>query len=354
MKKAGLTGVLAGAVGVLMVCLFASGSVAEPLPEGPGPELTAAAECYAYEHGGPREPTGTAANLGDATVFTGDGESRLQVFDVGFDLMGWDGGDQGVAFDGIPEDATVLVNVTGPARTISSSTGDLPDGLHERLLWNFPDAAQVTIQGSAPFQGSVLIGRPESVTTVSAPGMNGRLFTAGSLTPESMSESTPVAEADWYPFNGELPECPGEHPSPTPTHTLSTTRPTASPSDTPSGSPTESPSESASEPPSEIPSASSPSASPSKSPSARPSASPSQSPSESRSASPSASASESRPAHVPAPGPGPGSHGTAGGSEPLAHSGPAMADTMLVGASVAALGAGVSLVFLFRSRERRS
>ncbi|MEV0277228.1 choice-of-anchor A family protein [Streptomyces sp. NPDC050610] len=313
------------------------------------PELTAAADCYAHDHGVPRETTGTAVNQGHETVFTGDGASMLQVFDVDFDMVGRGGGDQGVAFHGIPEGATVLVNITGPARTISSYMGALPGDLRERLLWNFPDAAQITIKGSAQFQGSVLIGRPESMATVSVPGVNGRFLTAGSLT----HASTSGAELHRYPFNGDLPECAGESPSPTTSSAMSptaspTTSPTASqteaPSESPTGSPSESPSGSPSESPSE-PSSESPSEeSPSESPSKSPSGSASESPSEAPSASPSAS--------HPAPAPGP--DGTSGGGGALAHSGTSMAEPMLIGASVAAVVAGISLVLLFRSRGRRS
>ncbi|WP_269756699.1 choice-of-anchor A family protein [Amycolatopsis aidingensis] len=150
-------------------------------------QLQQASQCYARTEDGPRPATGTAVNQGYQTLFTGDGTSALQVFNVDFDIASATGGQQGIAFAGIPEGATVLVNVLGTNRTINTYTGDLNDtdpvnALRERLLWNFPDATTASIGGTAQFQGSVLVGNPDSETTVTAPGVNGRFFTTGSLT----------------------------------------------------------------------------------------------------------------------------------------------------------------------------
>ncbi|WEV29397.1 choice-of-anchor A family protein [Streptomyces sp. 71268] len=187
--------------------------------------LTTSSGCYAHVAGGARPATGTAVNQGHQTLFRGDGSSRLQVFNVDFDLVSPSGGDQGMAFEGIPEGATVLVNMLGDSRTISSYVGhDVgPDGLRERLLWNFPDASSITIKGSAQFQGAVLVGSPRSTTKVSVPGMNGRFYTAGSLDHTASSG----AEFHGYPFTGDLPSC-GTPPTPTPTPTPTgpTTEPT--------------------------------------------------------------------------------------------------------------------------------
>ncbi|MGW5943077.1 choice-of-anchor A family protein [Streptomyces celluloflavus] len=200
------------------------------------PELTSSSACYAHAGGAGRPATGTAVNQGYQTLFRGDGTSPIQVFNVDFDIAGRNGGDQGITFEGIPAGATVLVNMLGESRTISTFIGhDLrPAGIRERLLWNFPDATQVTIKGSAQFQGAVLVGQPGSRTTVSVPGMNGRFFTAGSLDHISSSGS----EFHGYPFNGDLPEC-GEEPTPTPTEpTVTPTEPTVGPTE-PTVTPTE-------------------------------------------------------------------------------------------------------------------
>lgn len=50
-------------------------------------ELTAASQCYARPDGTTRTATGTAVNEGYRTLFTGDGASQLQVFNVDFDLV---------------------------------------------------------------------------------------------------------------------------------------------------------------------------------------------------------------------------------------------------------------------------
>ncbi|MEV5592715.1 choice-of-anchor A family protein [Streptomyces sp. NPDC052496] len=222
------------------------------------PGLTASSRCYARTGDGPRPATGTAVNQGYATVFTGDGTSALQVFNVDFDLAGRNGGAQGITFTGIPAGATVLVNMLGDARTVNTYIGhDLqPPGIRERLLWNFPDANTVEFKGSAQFQGSVLVGRQGSTTTVSVPGMNGRFFTVGSL----VHTSTSGAEMHSYPFNGDLPDCrepspsppetvtPSPSPSPTDEPSPSPTEPSPSPTDEPSPSPTDEPSPSPTEP----------------------------------------------------------------------------------------------------------
>lgn len=195
-------------------------------------QLTSASTCYALAEGKTRPATGTAVNQGHQTLFRGDGTSKLQVFNVDFDLASTTGGDQGIAFAGIPEGATVLVNMLGDQRTISSYVGhDLkPAGVRERLLWNFPDATSITFKGGAQFQGSVLVGARNSTTTVAVPGMNGRFYSAGSLNHISSSGS----ELHGYPFTGDLPSCDTAQPTtePTPTPTDPTTGPTEEPTPT--------------------------------------------------------------------------------------------------------------------------
>ncbi|WP_031011611.1 choice-of-anchor A family protein [Streptomyces sp. NRRL F-5727] len=187
-------------------------------------ELTAASQCYAYVGGASRTPTGTAVNNGSETLFTGDGTSALQVFTVDFDLESASGGQQGIRFENIPANATVLVNVLGDDRTVDSYIGGLP-GLRDRLLWNFPDATRVKFEGTAQFAGSVLIGNQASTATLTMPGMNGRFFTTGDLTHASEPGGGGGQEIHNYPFDGDLPSC-DEDPTPTPTE------PTPTPTDT--------------------------------------------------------------------------------------------------------------------------
>ncbi|MGW3515585.1 choice-of-anchor A family protein [Streptomyces hydrogenans] len=196
-------------------------------------ELTAASRCYAYPKAGdstPRTPTGTAVNNGSETVFTGDGTSALQVFNVDFDLESPSGGQQGISFANIPANATVLVNVLGDDRTIDSYIAGLP-GLRDRLLWNFPDATRVKFEGTAQFAGSVLIGEQASTATITMPGMNGRFFTTGNLTHASEPGGGGGQEIHNYPFNGDLPSC-DEDPTPTTPTPTTPTPTTPTPTDT--------------------------------------------------------------------------------------------------------------------------
>ncbi|MFJ3881522.1 choice-of-anchor A family protein [Streptomyces sp. NPDC090077] len=170
--------------------------------------LTSASTCYALPGGVPRPATGQAVYTDQETVFTGDGRSPLQVFNVDFDLSGPSGRQQTLRFAGIPANATVLVNVTGENPALRVNNSLLPAGLRERLLWNFPNAESATIAGSAQLGGSVLIGPQASVANVSVIGMNGRFFTAGSVTHTSPTPTTGLgAEFHAYPFNGDLPDC---------------------------------------------------------------------------------------------------------------------------------------------------
>ena len=124
---------------------------------------------------------------------------------------------RGILFTGIPAGATVLVNLTGEAREINTYMGIAPGPLsRDRLLWNFPDAGTVRLRGSGQFSGSVLVGNADSTTTVTLPGVNGRFFTVGSLIHTSVVGGGGGQEFHAYPFNGALPACGGEEPTPTP------------------------------------------------------------------------------------------------------------------------------------------
>ncbi|MGA5000540.1 choice-of-anchor A family protein [Streptomyces arboris] len=204
------------------------------------PQLTEASRCYAYDGDAHRATTGSWTRVGDTFTFTGDNTSPIQVFDVDADLVSSTGGNAGFTFAGIPTGATVLVNVYGDARTVATFMGTLPNpGLRERLLWNFPDATDLTLTGPAQFQGSVLIGQPASTTTLTMSGTNGRFYTAGSLTHTSSGRSG-GQEIHSYPFDGDLPNCDVD-PTPTPTPTDPTptpTDPTPTPTD-PTPTPTD-------------------------------------------------------------------------------------------------------------------
>ncbi|WP_405488656.1 choice-of-anchor A family protein [Streptomyces sp. NBC_00096] len=177
------------------------------------PRLTAASKCYARTDGQHRPTTGTVRNQDGTFVFTGDNTAALQVFEVEADMVGRGGGAIGIRFDRIPAGATVLVNVYGTNRTINTFSGDITDSANgfnpyrDRLLWNFPDATTLNLNGSGQFQGSVLVAEPASSTTVTLPGMNGRFFTTGDLTHTGIQGGGGGQELHAYPFNGSLPDC---------------------------------------------------------------------------------------------------------------------------------------------------
>ncbi|MGW6283862.1 choice-of-anchor A family protein [Streptomyces sp. NPDC055107] len=199
------------------------------------PQLTEASQCYAYDGAEHREATGTWVKTGDLMTFTGDGSSAIQIFDVDADLESEAGGNTGFVFNGIPEGATVLVNVYGSTRSVATFMGSFPnEGLRENLLWNFPDATDLSLTGPAQFEGSVLVGQPTSTTVLSMSGTNGRFYTAGSLTHTS-SGASGGQEIHAYPFDGDLPTC---SPEPTPTPTPTDPTPTPTPTD-PTPTPTD-------------------------------------------------------------------------------------------------------------------
>ncbi|MFI9331006.1 choice-of-anchor A family protein [Kitasatospora sp. NPDC052868] len=203
----------AGAVsGTVTGTLVTDANAVQPY-SGLRDQLTAASDCYARVNGMPRTPTGTAVNQGGQTLFTGDGASALQVFNVDFDLTGPTGGQQGIVFANIPSGATILVNVLGAARALNTYSGGINDtddplnAYRDHLLWNFPDSTAVTLAGTGQFQGSFLIGEQASLTTVTLAGVNGRFFTTGSLTHTSLPVGGGGQEFHSWPFNGDLPTC---------------------------------------------------------------------------------------------------------------------------------------------------
>jgi len=221
------TGGLIGEEGIVRYAGTESGTVTGRLvhdPDAARPytalrnELTTASRCYARVEGRPRPATGTAVNEGTQTLFRGDGHSSLQVFNVDFNLASPTGGQQGIVFENIPTDATVLVNMLGANRVINTYSGGIDDSTsplnayRERLLWNFPDAHSVRVAGTGQMQGSFLMGEQSSLSTVTIPGINGRFFTTGSLTHTSLPAAGGGQEFHAYPFNGDLPDCEGPGP----------------------------------------------------------------------------------------------------------------------------------------------
>lgn len=168
--------------------------------------------------------TGTVTNAGSTVTFMGDNTSPLQIFDVNFPI-GTASTAEGLAFSGIPPGGTVIVNDTnGLVNTYTGGVGSghgPPDSIRQQILWNFPTESTVTLNGSAQFQGSILVGVTASTTTDSYPGIDGRTYTVGNLVQTSTSGGGTEIHA--YPFDGGLPECPTDVTTTTSTSTTTTT-----------------------------------------------------------------------------------------------------------------------------------
>ncbi|HET6939686.1 MAG TPA: choice-of-anchor A family protein, partial [Nocardioides sp.] len=187
-------------------------------------------------------PTGTVDVTGDAVTLAGDGVSNLQVFTVDGSTLaaGSDGGSEAdqingrghdhgpdsvraahrdgegpfgrsLQLTGVPDGATVVVNLTGPAVDLDIDSLLTADGqpldpqadpafaaLATHLLWNAPSATAVTVSGEAQLPGSLLVPTAPSTTTLAGQGTNGRILVAGDLV------HTGLGELHAYPFLPDL------------------------------------------------------------------------------------------------------------------------------------------------------
>jgi choice-of-anchor A domain-containing protein len=152
--------------------------------------------------------TGNVEVTDTAITLTGDGTSNPQVFAVdGATLAAQDEAGRSLQLLGVPQDATVVVNLAGPAVGLDVDTLLTPDGLPvdplvdpyfaslaTHLLWNAPSATTMDVGGLAQLPGSLLVPTAPSTTTLSGPGTNGRILVAGDLV------HTGLGELHAYPF----------------------------------------------------------------------------------------------------------------------------------------------------------
>jgi choice-of-anchor A domain-containing protein len=161
-------------------------------------------------------PGGTIVSQWGGLYITADGANgnpKTWVFNLTNDLTSayW-----GVEFSGFEDGDSILVNCkksgTNATFTLGVNSYSI-NGVNQKsafgpkLLWNFPEAKTITINGYAAFQGSVLVGNPSSVTTVSVPGQDGRFATCGSLIHNDMG-NWQGCEFHNYAFTGTMPEVP--------------------------------------------------------------------------------------------------------------------------------------------------
>jgi hypothetical protein len=137
-------------------------------------------------------------------VFTStNGASGLYIVNLTDDL------DNGVSwaaanFVNFPDDATILININMPGSNdnigfLLSDMIGLSPKLRQRVIWNFPDAQNVSLIGYAQFWGSVVLPSRTSTFTMAMPGFNGRVVVGGNLV-----QQAGTYEFHNYSFQGDL------------------------------------------------------------------------------------------------------------------------------------------------------
>ncbi|MDR7188673.1 choice-of-anchor A domain-containing protein/LPXTG-motif cell wall-anchored protein [Microbacterium sp. BE35] len=155
-----------------------------------GADITAASTTYAA-----LPSTGTVTAAFTRIDFVGDGAATQQVFTV---ASGDLAANPEIHFTGIPDGATVVINVTGsgPVTWAPYYFGDGADRVDDpaspdfgtvaqRTLWNFVAASSVHVAGSSQVLGSILV--PAADPAADQPALrvtastNGRLYTNGTI-----------------------------------------------------------------------------------------------------------------------------------------------------------------------------
>ncbi|MCF2532189.1 choice-of-anchor A family protein [Yinghuangia soli] len=171
---------------------------------------------------GALRPTGTAQRTGSTVTFRGaPAAGSVQVFEIS--AADLDGASSFV-FEAIPENTSVLVNVTGAKKVAISPmsvgfNGERVDlysspkygAAAARILYNFREAPALTLSGGGNFMGSILAPKASADLTAST---NGRLYFGGSARMHGTGNETHN-----YPWNGTPPfACkPGTPAAPGPT-----------------------------------------------------------------------------------------------------------------------------------------
>jgi choice-of-anchor A domain-containing protein len=155
-------------------------------------ELRGASQCWKSV-----PSNGTFDNSGADLLFTGDGVSVLQVFEVtGIPTSG------SIVFANIPTTATILVNVFGDVDY--SGPGISNTEFVSMTVFNFYDAANINLTNIDPasaWRGSILAVNPGVVVTTSL-ALEGRILVEGDLIQGRNS-----VEFRSVPFSGRAPNC---------------------------------------------------------------------------------------------------------------------------------------------------
>lgn len=188
---------------------------------------------------GSLKPTGTTVSEGGTVTFksTGASKGNLQVFEIS--AADLDGAST-FFFEGIPDGASVVVNVTG-SHTVSISpmsvgfNGDRADTYDSpvfgeaasRILYNFEGSTSLTLGGGGNFMGSLLAPKASADLTAST---NGRVYIGGDVKTHGSGNEThnypwagsPAFKCKPKPSQPEkptppAPTTPGKSASPSPT-----------------------------------------------------------------------------------------------------------------------------------------
>lgn len=139
--------------------------------------------------------TGTSTVAGAFLTFAGDGTSARQVFRVPVAVLTGGGSAPAIDFTGIPDGASVVIDVTGGGDVEWAPNYFADDGVRAddlaspifgevatRTLWNFGGAASVHLAGTSQVLGSILVPASGPATTLRVTASsNGRLYTNGSI-----------------------------------------------------------------------------------------------------------------------------------------------------------------------------
>jgi len=188
-------------------------------------------------------PNGNSASYQWGWQFSKGNNECVQVMNVEASKLG---GGNWVNFHSSLSGKTIVINVVDTGAVTINQVQDMVDpsgnrahafspAVTKNILWNFPHATSVTLNGGAEFQGSILV--PNGDLIFKHPGHSGRVIVAGDLT-----QNYGGSEFHNYQFDPNcplpLPECDDLTTAPTkaPTTMAQTKSPTKAPAPMPSGS----------------------------------------------------------------------------------------------------------------------
>ena len=166
-------------------------------------QLQALSSCWASLPQNQNVSITSASSL--ITISSTNGAAGLYVINITSDYFDGSNGNS-IQFSNFPDNATILLNMDQPGSgetfnfNMTGAWSGLSQALRLRILWHFPDAANVNFTG-AELWGSVYVANSSSVTTFGMASINGRVAVSGDLKHQGSDDS----EFHNYPFQGNLP-----------------------------------------------------------------------------------------------------------------------------------------------------